>query len=41
VHDHYEDVQQQLERLEIDQFDRRATNRRLAEVAVAQVARAA
>jgi Plasmid pRiA4b ORF-3-like protein len=41
VHDHYEDVQQLLEWLEIDRFDRRATNRRLAEVAVAQVAGAA
>jgi hypothetical protein len=33
VHDHYEDVQQLLEWLEIDRFDRRAANRRLAEVA--------
>ena len=41
VHDHYEDVRQLLEWLEIDRFDRRAANRRLAEVAVAQVASAA
>ena len=41
VHDQYEDVQQLLEWLEIDRFDRRAANRRLARVAVAQVAGAA
>ncbi len=31
VHDHYEDVMQLLRWLEIDHFDRRAVNRRLAE----------
>jgi Plasmid pRiA4b ORF-3-like protein len=41
VHDHYEDVQQLLEWLEIDRFDRRAANKRLAGAAVAQVAGAA
>jgi hypothetical protein len=41
VHDHYEDVLQLLRRLEIDRFDRRATNRRLAELAVARVGSAA
>ena len=41
VHDHYDDVQQLLEWLAIDRFDRRAANQRLAEVAVAQVASAA
>jgi len=41
VHDHYEDVQHLLEWLEIDRFDRRAANRRLAGVAVVQVAGAA
>jgi hypothetical protein len=38
VHDHYEDVQHLLEWLEIDRFDRRAANRRLAGVAVVHVA---
>jgi hypothetical protein len=41
VHDHYEDVQHLLEWLEIDRFDRRAANRRLAGGAVVQVAGAA
>jgi hypothetical protein len=41
LHDHSEDVRQLLEWLEIDRFDRRAANRRLAEVAVAQLASAA
>jgi hypothetical protein len=41
AHDHAGDVQQLLEWLEIDRFDRRATNRRLAEVAVAPGAGAA
>src|SRR5712692_933904 len=34
VHDHYEDVMQLLRWLEIDRFDRREVNRRLAEHAV-------
>ncbi len=34
VHDHYEDVLRLLRWLEIDRFDRRAANRRLAEHAV-------
>jgi hypothetical protein len=38
VDDHEEDVWQLLDWLEIDRFDRRAVNRRLAEVAVAQTA---
>jgi Plasmid pRiA4b ORF-3-like protein len=41
VHDHYEDVLQLLRWLEIDHFDRRAVNRRLAELAVAPVGSAA
>lgn len=41
VQDHYEDVLQLLRWLEIDPFDRRAVNRRLAELAVAPVRRAA
>ena len=41
VHDHHEDVLQLLRWLEIDRFDRRATNRRLAELAVARVGSAA
>jgi hypothetical protein len=41
VHDHYEDVLQLLHWLEIDRFDRRAVNRRLAELAVTSVGRAA
>ncbi len=41
VDDHYEDVLQLLRWLEIDRFDRRATNRRLAERAVAHVGSAA
>jgi len=38
VHDHYEDVVQLLRWLEIDRFDRRAVNRRLAQHVAAQVA---
>ena len=41
VHDHYENVLQLLRWLEIDRFDRRATNRRLAELGVAPVGSAA
>lgn len=41
VHDHYEDVRQLLRWLEIDRFDRRAANRRLAERAGAPVGQAA
>ena len=41
VDDHYEAVLQVLRWLEIDRFDRRATNRRLAELAVARVGSAA
>jgi len=41
VHDHHKDVLQLLRWLEIDRFDRRATNRRLAELAVARVGSAA
>jgi len=41
VHDHYEDVQQLMRWLEIDRFDRRAVNRRLAELAVTGVVSAA
>ena len=41
VHDHHEDVLQLLRWLEIDRFDRRATNRRLTELAVAYVGSAA
>jgi Plasmid pRiA4b ORF-3-like protein len=41
VQDQYEDVLQLLRWLEIDRFDRRAVNRRLAELAVAPVRRAA
>jgi hypothetical protein len=37
VHDHYEDVLQLMRWLEIDRFDRRAVNRRLAELTVATV----
>jgi hypothetical protein len=37
VHDHEEDVWHLLDWLEIDRFDRRAANRRLAEVGVALV----
>jgi hypothetical protein len=36
VHDHYEDVMQLLRWLEIDRFDRRAINQRLAEHVGAQ-----
>ena len=41
VHDHYEDVMQLQRWLEIDRFDRRTVNRRLAELAVAPVGRVA
>jgi Plasmid pRiA4b ORF-3-like protein len=41
VHDHYKDVLRLLHWLEIDRFDRRAVNRRLAELAVVPVGRAA
>jgi hypothetical protein len=37
VHDHEDDVWQLLEWLEIDRFDRRAANRRLAELMIASV----
>ena len=37
VHDHYEDVMQLLRWLEIDRFDRRAVNSRLAEHVAAPV----
>jgi hypothetical protein len=39
VHDHYEDVMQLLRWLEIDRFDRRAVNLRLAEHVAAPVGR--
>jgi Plasmid pRiA4b ORF-3-like protein len=41
VDDHYEDVLQLLGWLEVDRFDRRAVNRRLAELAIAPVGSAA
>jgi len=41
VHDHYAEVMQLLGWLEIDRFDRRTANRRLAELGVAQVGREA
>jgi hypothetical protein len=41
VHDHYEDVLHLLRWLEIDRFDRRGGNRRLAELAGTRVGTAA
>jgi hypothetical protein len=41
VHDHYEDVLHLLAWLEIDRFDRRAVNRRLAELSLDNAGRAA
>jgi hypothetical protein len=41
VHDHYEDVMQLMRWLEIDRFDPRAVNRRLAEHGVVAHVRSA